>query len=169
MRERVLVHVVAGQVRVESRDETVSCGTGTLVEFEPGERHSLSAIRDARLLLLLAPWPAPGHYSDGEIDHTQYLPSNAVVEPVTSEDTPGALLRHPRKQPRRRGPNSYEVEPTGLAKCQASPVHHRACEARSGGCYLAASGGNVPLRRHSMVKAKDRAPERRGVIRHFVF
>lgn len=82
VRERVLVHLVAGQVDIESRGETVSCGAGTLVEFEPGERHSVRALEDTRLLLLLAPWPAPGHYSDGEIDQTQHLPSNAVVEPA---------------------------------------------------------------------------------------
>ena len=85
VRERVIVHVVAGQADIESRNETVSCDAGTLVEFEPGERHSVRALQDTRLLLLLAPWPAPGHYSDGEIDHTQHLPSNAVIKPAESE------------------------------------------------------------------------------------
>ena len=82
VRERVVVHVVTGQVGVEARSETASCTAGTLVAFEPGERHSVKALSDARLLLMLAPWPAPGHYSDGEVEHTQYLPSNAVVEPA---------------------------------------------------------------------------------------
>lgn len=86
VRERVIVHVVAGQVDIESRNEAMSCQAGTLVEFEPGERHSVRALQDTRLLLLLAPWPAPGHYSDGEIDHTQHLPSNAVIEPAESAD-----------------------------------------------------------------------------------
>jgi quercetin dioxygenase-like cupin family protein len=82
VRERVVVHVVAGEVSVESRDETASCGAGTLVAFEPGERHAVRAARDARLLLLLAPWPAPGHYSDREVGHTQHLPANAVADPA---------------------------------------------------------------------------------------
>lgn len=90
VRERVVVHVVAGQVSVESRDETANCNTGTLVEFEPGERHSVRAVHDARLLLLLAPWPAPGHYSDREVGHTQHLPANAVAEPIDSVDTGGS-------------------------------------------------------------------------------
>jgi len=32
------------------------------VMFEPGERHSVTSASGARLLLLLAPWPAGGHY-----------------------------------------------------------------------------------------------------------
>jgi quercetin dioxygenase-like cupin family protein len=84
VRERVVVHVVEGEVTVESRDATASCAAGTLVTFEPGERHSVRAGRDARLLLLLAPWPAPGHYPDREVGHTQHLPANAVAEPADS-------------------------------------------------------------------------------------
>lgn len=82
VRERVVVHVIEGEVSVESRDETASCAAGTLVTFEPGERRSVRAARDARLLLLLAPWPAPGHYPDREVGHTQHLPANAVAEPT---------------------------------------------------------------------------------------
>jgi quercetin dioxygenase-like cupin family protein len=90
VRERVVVHVVAGQVRIESRDEAASCAAGTLVAFEPGERHSVRAIGEARLLLLLAPWPAPGHYSDREVGHTQHLPANAVADPTGAVDTGGS-------------------------------------------------------------------------------
>jgi hypothetical protein len=32
-----------------------------LVEFDPGERHEITASSDARLLLLLTPWPGDGH------------------------------------------------------------------------------------------------------------
>lgn len=84
VRERVTVHVVEGRVDIDSRAETATCDAGTLVAFEPGERHSVRALEDTRLLLLLAPWPAPGHYSDGEVGHTQHLPSNAVAEPADS-------------------------------------------------------------------------------------
>jgi quercetin dioxygenase-like cupin family protein len=86
VRERVVVHVVDGEVSVEARDETASCGAGTLLAFEPGERHSVRAASDARLLLLLAPWPAPGHYSDREAGHAQHLPANAVAPPTGSAD-----------------------------------------------------------------------------------
>jgi hypothetical protein len=34
--------------------------------FDPGETHSVSSTEGARLSLLLAPWPASGHYADGE-------------------------------------------------------------------------------------------------------
>jgi hypothetical protein len=33
--------------------------------FEPGERHSVTSAAGSRLLLLLAPWPAGGHYGPG--------------------------------------------------------------------------------------------------------
>jgi hypothetical protein len=32
-----------------------------MLEFDPGERHTVSARSDARLLLLLSPWPGDGH------------------------------------------------------------------------------------------------------------
>jgi hypothetical protein len=43
---------------------------GTLVMFDPGERRSVSSAVGARVLLLLAPWPAGGHDggSAGEVE-----------------------------------------------------------------------------------------------------
>jgi len=41
--------------------ERVSGGRGLLVEFAPGERHEVLASSNARLLLLLTPWPGTGH------------------------------------------------------------------------------------------------------------
>lgn len=65
VKEHAWVLVVDGGVRVESGGESVEAGPGTLVHFEPDERHSVSAAdSDARLLLLLAPWPGEGHYRD---------------------------------------------------------------------------------------------------------
>jgi quercetin dioxygenase-like cupin family protein len=80
VRERAVVEVVAGRVSVECSGETVDCDTGTLVTFDPGEHHKLSALADSRLLLLLAPWPALDHNSNP--DHDQHLPANAVAEPI---------------------------------------------------------------------------------------
>ena len=34
--------------------------------FDPGERHSVSSVQAARVLILLAPWPADGRYGAGE-------------------------------------------------------------------------------------------------------
>ncbi|CAB4904154.1 unannotated protein [freshwater metagenome] len=60
--ERALVVVVSGVVRfTDAQGRHVAAGPGTVVELEPRERHSVLAHADARLLLLLAPWPGPGH------------------------------------------------------------------------------------------------------------
>ena len=64
----------------------MDCDTGTLVTFDPGEHHKVSALADARLLLILAPWPALKHNSKAEEDHDQHLPANAVAEPVPPSD-----------------------------------------------------------------------------------
>jgi mannose-6-phosphate isomerase-like protein (cupin superfamily) len=66
VRERAWVVVVEGRAKIRSGDEVVDGGVGTLVTFEPGERHAISSEGGARLLIILAPWPGPGHYLDGE-------------------------------------------------------------------------------------------------------
>lgn len=66
VRERAWVVVVEGRAQIRSGDEVVDGGVGTLVTFEPGERHAVSSEGGARLLLILAPWPGPGHYLEGE-------------------------------------------------------------------------------------------------------
>ena len=60
--ERAHLVVVAGEVEIAQGDgETVSGGPGLLAVFDPGERHEVRARSDARVLLVLAPWPGPGH------------------------------------------------------------------------------------------------------------
>jgi quercetin dioxygenase-like cupin family protein len=60
--ERARVVVVAGEVEVAALNgETVAASAGHLFEFDPGERHTISARSDARLLLVLSPWPGDGH------------------------------------------------------------------------------------------------------------
>jgi hypothetical protein len=60
--ERAWVVIVAGEVDVMSASgERVSGGAGLLVEFAPTERHEVVARSNARLLLLLTPWPGAGH------------------------------------------------------------------------------------------------------------
>jgi quercetin dioxygenase-like cupin family protein len=87
VRERAVVEVVSGRVSVESSGETVDCETGTLLTFDPGERHAVRALADARLLLLLAPWPGAKHNTEAEKGHDQHLPVNAVTEPTPSDGT----------------------------------------------------------------------------------
>jgi quercetin dioxygenase-like cupin family protein len=62
VKESALVLVLDGTVRVEAGDESVDGDAGTLFQFEPDERHSVTSDAGARLLLLLAPWPGEGHY-----------------------------------------------------------------------------------------------------------
>jgi quercetin dioxygenase-like cupin family protein len=60
--ERAHLVVVDGEVEIaQGEGETVTGGPGLLAVFDPGERHEVRARSDARLLLVLAPWPGPGH------------------------------------------------------------------------------------------------------------
>ncbi len=63
VKEHAWLVVADGAVEVSADGESVSAGAGTLLHFEPDERHSVAAADGgARLLLLLAPWPGDGHY-----------------------------------------------------------------------------------------------------------
>jgi quercetin dioxygenase-like cupin family protein len=62
VRERAWVTVVDGLVEVECDGERFDATVGELVTFAPGERHSVRSQDGARILLVLAPWPAEGHY-----------------------------------------------------------------------------------------------------------
>ena len=59
--ERAWLVVVDGEVEVVAGDGQVTGGPGLLAVFDPHERHEVRARSDARLLLLLAPWPGEGH------------------------------------------------------------------------------------------------------------
>ncbi len=59
--ERAHLVVVDGTVEIEQEGTTISAGAGTLAVFDPHERHEVRATGDARLLLILAPWPGKGH------------------------------------------------------------------------------------------------------------
>ncbi len=61
--ERAWVVVAAGRVAFDQGGEGVSGGPGFLVHFDPQERHEVLAEEDARLILLLSPWPGKGHPS----------------------------------------------------------------------------------------------------------
>jgi quercetin dioxygenase-like cupin family protein len=60
--ERARIVVIEGQVEISMPSgESVSAGPGHLLEFEPGERRTVAARSDSRLLLILSPWPGDGH------------------------------------------------------------------------------------------------------------
>lgn len=61
--ERAWLVVADGQVEIGQDGETTTAGPGFAAHFEPRERREVTATSDARLLLLLAPWPGEGHPS----------------------------------------------------------------------------------------------------------
>jgi len=76
VRERALIQVLSGRVSITGPSGTLDCPAGTLVNLEPEEEHALRGLEDARLLLILAPWPAAGRAVEAH-----HLPRNARVEP----------------------------------------------------------------------------------------
>jgi quercetin dioxygenase-like cupin family protein len=61
--ERTYLLVADGEIEVTKDGRTVSGGPGFLSHFEPQERRTVRALSDARLVLVLAPWPGVGHPS----------------------------------------------------------------------------------------------------------
>jgi quercetin dioxygenase-like cupin family protein len=60
--ERAWVVVLDGEVEISSATgQSVTGGTGLMVQFAPAERHEVAATSDSRLLLLLTPWPGEDH------------------------------------------------------------------------------------------------------------
>jgi quercetin dioxygenase-like cupin family protein len=61
--ERAYLVVTGGEVEVEQGGRTEVGGCGLLAHWDAHERHAVRARTDARLLLILAPWPGAGHPS----------------------------------------------------------------------------------------------------------
>jgi quercetin dioxygenase-like cupin family protein len=61
--ERAWLMVVDGEIELADGGEAVVGGPGFLAIFDPNERREVRARSDARLLLMLAPWPGDGHPS----------------------------------------------------------------------------------------------------------
>ena len=61
--ERAYLVVADGEIEVEQGGQVVTGGPGFLAHFEPNERHEVRARTDARVILLLSPWPGDGHPS----------------------------------------------------------------------------------------------------------
>lgn len=98
--ERAWIVVISGDVQVtDSAGESVAARRGVVFELEPHERHSVLATNDARLLLLLAPWPGKGHPGKMTLDEKAHAQEHAA-------DHAAALARDATTP----GPN---VPPTG--------------------------------------------------------
>ena len=62
--ERAWLLVVSGAIEIDGPGgDAASGGPGMLTVFDPNERREVRATEDARLLLLLSPWPGQGHPS----------------------------------------------------------------------------------------------------------
>ena len=61
--ERTYLLVAGGEVEIGHDGSKVNGGPGFLAHFGPNERHAVRAITDARIVLVLAPWPGVGHPS----------------------------------------------------------------------------------------------------------
>jgi quercetin dioxygenase-like cupin family protein len=61
--ERTYMIGVDGEILISQNGHSVAGGPGLLSHFEPNERRTIEAVSDARLVLVLAPWPGEGHPS----------------------------------------------------------------------------------------------------------
>ncbi|HEX8075525.1 MAG TPA: cupin domain-containing protein [Thermoleophilaceae bacterium] len=61
--ERAYLLVADGEVEVDEGGQTRPGGPGFLAHFDPNERRTVRAKSDARLVLILGPWPGVGHHS----------------------------------------------------------------------------------------------------------
>jgi quercetin dioxygenase-like cupin family protein len=61
--ERAYLFVADGEVEISHEGSSVKGGCGLLAQFAPNERRTVRAITDARIVLVLAPWPGVGHPS----------------------------------------------------------------------------------------------------------
>jgi quercetin dioxygenase-like cupin family protein len=66
VKEHAFVVVIDGTAEIEAAGEKLEAGCGTLVKFEPDERHVVASTSGAKILLFLAPWPGEGHYRGGD-------------------------------------------------------------------------------------------------------
>jgi quercetin dioxygenase-like cupin family protein len=62
--ERAYLFVSKGEIELSADGGSQTGGPGFLAHFERSEPHEVTAKSDARLVLVLAPWPGPGHSSE---------------------------------------------------------------------------------------------------------
>jgi redox-sensitive bicupin YhaK (pirin superfamily) len=63
--ERAWLIVATGAIEISGPNgDPISGAAGLLAVFDPNERRTVKATEDARLLLILGPWPGEGHPSN---------------------------------------------------------------------------------------------------------
>jgi quercetin dioxygenase-like cupin family protein len=63
--ERTYLLVAGGEVEISQDGRTEMGGAGFVSHFEPNERRTVRAVSDARIVMVLSPWPGVGHPSRG--------------------------------------------------------------------------------------------------------
>jgi quercetin dioxygenase-like cupin family protein len=66
VKENAWITVLDGDLEVSAAGDVHTVSQGTMMRFEPDERHALRSTNGARVLILLAPWPGDGHYRGGD-------------------------------------------------------------------------------------------------------
>jgi quercetin dioxygenase-like cupin family protein len=61
--ERAYLFVADGEIEITHDGDSITGGCGLLAQFAPNERRTVRAVSDARLVLVLSPWPGVGHPS----------------------------------------------------------------------------------------------------------
>ena len=67
VKEHAFLVVVDGTAQIESADEKLDAVPGTMVAFDPDERHVVASDGGAKILLMLVPWPGEGHYRGDQV------------------------------------------------------------------------------------------------------
>ena|SRR5215210_2004567 len=57
-RERAFLVVASGEIEIDGDGQSETGGPGFVAHFAPHERREVRASQDAKLVLILAPWPA---------------------------------------------------------------------------------------------------------------
>jgi quercetin dioxygenase-like cupin family protein len=70
VKEYALLIVLDGTIRVDAGDESFDGEAGSLFQFDPDERRSVTSDDGARVLLMLAPWPGDGHYRGDPVERS---------------------------------------------------------------------------------------------------
>ena len=77
--ERAWVVVLGGELEITTAaGERITGTSGLVAEFAPGERHAVRALSDARLLLVLTPWPGDGHPGAMSLDDKAHAREHAA-------------------------------------------------------------------------------------------
>jgi quercetin dioxygenase-like cupin family protein len=86
--ERGWLLLVEGELEIVDHDgEVTRARTGTFAHFDPNEPREVRARDHSRLLLLLTPWPGPGHPSEAR-GRAEELHDEALEDSFPSSDPP---------------------------------------------------------------------------------